>query len=166
MGSDSLSGSLTRAAGENVGSYAIQQGTLAASANYALTYAGASLSITARPITVTAVPDNKVYDGTASSTGVPTITSGSLANGDTAAWTQVFNTKDTTADHLIPSGSVSDGNGGSNYTVTFVSILTHSINPRCLTVAANDATRVYGAPNPAFSFSLQRVSCRARMPAS
>ena len=31
-------GALTRAAGENVGAYAIEQGTLALSANYALTY--------------------------------------------------------------------------------------------------------------------------------
>ena len=42
---DSLSGSLSRAAGENAGTYAIQQGTLAASTNYALTYVGADLRI-------------------------------------------------------------------------------------------------------------------------
>ena len=44
--SDTFSGSLTRVAGENVGSYAIQQGTLALSSNYTLTYAGANLTIT------------------------------------------------------------------------------------------------------------------------
>jgi hypothetical protein len=153
VGSDTLSGALTRAAGSNVGSYAIQQGTLAASGNYALTYAGANLAISARPITVTAVADNKIYDGTATSTNVPTITSGSLVNGDTAAWTQVFNTKDTTANTLIPSGSVSDGNGGNNYNVTFVTIPTQSIHRRGLTVAANNATRVYGAPDPELSVS-------------
>jgi hypothetical protein len=55
-----LSGSLTRVAGETVAGspYAIQQGTLAANANYALTYVGDSLSITPRPITVTADPQS------------------------------------------------------------------------------------------------------------
>ena len=51
---DSFSGALTRVAGEAVGTYAIEQGTLALSTNYALTYVGADLTITARPITVTA----------------------------------------------------------------------------------------------------------------
>ena len=74
---------VVRVAGGNVGSYAIQQGTLAASGNYALTYAGANLSITARPITVTAVADNKIYDGTTTAT----INTGSaglngMVNGD------------------------------------------------------------------------------------
>src|SRR5262249_31243830 len=54
---DTFTGSLTRAAGENVGTYAIGQGTLTAGADYALTYAGASLTITPRALTVP--PDNK-----------------------------------------------------------------------------------------------------------
>jgi hypothetical protein len=42
-----LNGNLTRAAGEDVGSYAIQQGTLAASTNYNLTFVPADLTIAA-----------------------------------------------------------------------------------------------------------------------
>ncbi len=57
---DGLSGSLTRAAGVSVANYAILQGSLTASANYALTYAGANLSITAAPLTVTADAKTKV----------------------------------------------------------------------------------------------------------
>jgi hypothetical protein len=38
----------------NVGAYAITQGTLAASANYALTLLGANLTVTAAPLIVTA----------------------------------------------------------------------------------------------------------------
>jgi hypothetical protein len=44
--SDSLSGSLGRAAGENVGTYAINQGTLA-NPNYSISFTGANLTITA-----------------------------------------------------------------------------------------------------------------------
>ncbi|HOH52430.1 MAG TPA: MBG domain-containing protein, partial [Candidatus Hydrogenedentes bacterium] len=44
---DSLTGALTRDAGETAGTYAIRQGTLTAGPNYDLTYAGANLTITA-----------------------------------------------------------------------------------------------------------------------
>jgi hypothetical protein len=44
--SDSFSGSLTRQAGELVGTYAIQQGTLALDDNYLMSYNGAELTIT------------------------------------------------------------------------------------------------------------------------
>jgi MBG domain (YGX type) len=43
---DSFSGALTGASGEAVGSYAIQQGTLALSSNYILTFIGANFTIT------------------------------------------------------------------------------------------------------------------------
>ena len=49
FGTDTLSGALTRAPGEVAGDFAILQGTLAASSNYALTYIGADLSILAAP---------------------------------------------------------------------------------------------------------------------
>src|SRR5204863_7338175 len=42
---DSFTGGLTRAAGEDAGSYAITQGTLALSSNYTLTYVGANLTV-------------------------------------------------------------------------------------------------------------------------
>ena len=58
---DSFTGSLTRVAGENVGSYAIKQGTLSAGSNYALTFVGANLTINARPVTVTADAKSKTY---------------------------------------------------------------------------------------------------------
>src|SRR5439155_13694765 len=58
---DSFTGALTRVAGEAVGTYAIQQGTLALSSNYQLTYVGANLTITERPITVTADTESWVY---------------------------------------------------------------------------------------------------------
>ena len=45
IGSDTFSGASDRDAGENVGTYAITQGTLALSSNYTLTYTGANLTI-------------------------------------------------------------------------------------------------------------------------
>src|SRR5690606_9950961 len=60
---DTLTGSLGRAAGENVGDYAIAQGSLAASSNYTLAFTpGTTFAITPRPITVTAVSgQSRIY---------------------------------------------------------------------------------------------------------
>src|SRR5207302_4687031 len=79
---DVFTGALTRAAGQNVGSYAIQQGTLALGSNYTLSYAGANLTITAKPLTVTADAKTKTYGAT-----VPSLTYQvtGLVNGDTSA---------------------------------------------------------------------------------
>src|SRR5205085_148081 len=60
-GTDSFTGSLTRVAGENVGTYAITEGTLSAGSNYALTFVGANLTISARPVTVSADAKSKTY---------------------------------------------------------------------------------------------------------
>jgi hypothetical protein len=113
--------------------------------NYSLTQPTTTADITTRPITVTAVTDTKEYDGTTSSAGVPTITSGSLAAGDTATWTQTFDTKNVgTGKTLTPTGSVSDGNGGNNYAVTFVTDTTGVITAKALTVSGITAdNKVY-----------------------
>lgn len=50
VGSDALSGTLTRAAGEDVGTYAISQGELTAGNNYTISYTGANLTITPKSI--------------------------------------------------------------------------------------------------------------------
>src|SRR5207237_394282 len=77
---DSFGGALTRAAGANVGSYAIQQGLLTAGGNYTLTFAGANLTITPAALTVTA--DNKSrIQGLANPALTATITG--FVNGDT-----------------------------------------------------------------------------------
>jgi len=51
---DSFTGSLTRVTGENVGNYAIQQGSLSLGDNYDINFVGSNFEITVRAITVTA----------------------------------------------------------------------------------------------------------------
>lgn len=53
VGTDAFSGSLTRASGENAGTYAIAQGTLTAGSNYALTFTGATFTIDKADQTIT-----------------------------------------------------------------------------------------------------------------
>ena len=119
---DSFTGTLSRAAGKNVGTYAIAQNTLTLTAgdNYNLTYVGANLTISKRAITITATTDTKPYDSTITSTATSTMTSGTLANSETATWTQTFDDKNVGTKTLTPTGSVADGNNGKNYDVTFV----------------------------------------------
>ena len=120
------------------------------------TSATAKASILPRPLTVTAASDGKTYDGTTSSAALPTVTSGSLVAGDTAAWTQSFEGRDSGPNkRLIPTGTVDDGNGGANYSVTFVNADSGTINPRPLTlIGVAAADKVYdGNVSAAADFS-------------
>ena len=62
---------------------------------------------------------------------MPTITSGTLASGDTANFIETYSTPNVgTGLTLTPSGTVNDGNGGNNYTYTFDAVSTGVITPR------------------------------------
>jgi hypothetical protein len=123
--------------------------TLAGSAasNYTLganTSATTTANITARAITVTAAAASKTYDGTTSSTATPTITSGTLVGSDTATWTEAYDNRNVGTTHTVtPSGAVSDGNGGANYSVTFVPITNGVILVRPITVTASASSKPY-----------------------
>jgi filamentous hemagglutinin family protein len=56
-----LSGALSRAAGENVGSYFIGQNTLVSNANYTVAYTGNNLGITPAALHVIANPQSKIF---------------------------------------------------------------------------------------------------------
>src|SRR4029077_18686162 len=86
--------------------------------NYAITFVDNTLGIiTQAPITVTAVADNRQYNGTTSSANAPTI-SPNLFSGDTSGFTQSYDTKHVgTGKTITASGVVNDGNGGANYAV-------------------------------------------------
>ena len=114
VGSDTLTGSLTRASGESVGTYAISQGTLGNS-NYTITYVGANLTVTGRPITVSAVAKTKVY-GASDPALTYTITSGSLYGSDTLTGSLSRATGENVGTYSITQGSL----GNSNYTITYV----------------------------------------------
>jgi hypothetical protein len=116
------------------------------SGNYTATQqTGLTANITARPITVKAANNSKTYDGTTSAAAIPTITVGTLATGDTANFIEAYSSKNVgTGLTLTPSGSVSDGNSGNNYSVTFSTVSTGVITVRSLTVTASAQTKVFG----------------------
>ncbi|WP_129778136.1 MBG domain-containing protein [Peristeroidobacter soli] len=140
-----ISGALARTTGENVGTYAINQGSLSAGSNYTLAYTPNNLTITARAITISAQTQNRVYDGTPNSSLTPTITSGALAGSDTlTGLTQSYDSRNAGNRTLtVNSGYVlSDGNGGNNYAVTLLTA-PGVISPKDLTVTVSATDKVY-----------------------
>jgi hypothetical protein len=122
-----------------VGTYPIYvtNGTLTAS-NYVFKFAPGTLTIMPRPISVTAVPCTKVYDGTLGATGaVPAITPGPgvitpspLVCGGTAASTEAYNDKNAGGGKLlVPAVTINDGNNGNNYAVATNSLFIGVITP-------------------------------------
>ncbi len=117
---DTLSGELATAAtaASNVGIYGIEQGTLAASGNYALSYVSADLTITPRAIIVAADAKNRAY-GDANPALTYHVGGSGLVNGDTLSGELV--TSATTSSDVgvygITQGTLS---ASSNYAFTFV----------------------------------------------
>ena len=143
--SDTFSGALTRDAGEDVGPYAITQGTLALSSNYTITFVPANFTITAKPITVTADADQGKVIGaidpvlTYTSSDPAVIFIGALGR---AAGEDI-------GTYAINQGDLS---AGSNYTITFVPA-NFTITAKSVTVTADAKTKVYGEGDPALTYT-------------
>jgi filamentous hemagglutinin family protein len=119
-------------------------------ANYSVSYVNSATGvITAAPLTVTAQTDSRVYDGTTNSNVAPVV-AGALYDPVGAAPTQSYDTKNVgTGKTLTASGLVvNDGNGGNNYTITYVTDSTGVIVAASLTITADNKSRPYGDANP------------------
>ena len=93
---------------------------------------------------ITAETNTKTYDGTKSAAAKPTITSGTLANGDTPNFSEKFDSPNVgTGLTLTPAGQVNDGNGGNNYTYTFDAVDTGEIDAEALIITAEANTKTY-----------------------
>jgi len=166
---DSFSGALTRATGENVGTYAIIQDTLALSSNYDLTYVGADLTITARPITVTADAKSKTF-GDADPTLTFTVGGSGLAAGDTiasvfsGALTRVPGESVAGSPYAITQGTLA---ANSNYNITgFTGAdLTITPAPTVSTVTVTPNPRQY-SDKVTFTATLSPISISGLSPAT
>ncbi|CAO3357799.1 MBG domain-containing protein [Azospirillum palustre] len=150
---DTLSGVLATAAGtaSSVGSYAIGQGTLAASSNYSLIFNPGTLSVTARPITVTADGKSRVY-GNANPALTYSVGGDGLVNGDTlsGALATAAGTASAVGSYAIGQGTLA---ASSNYSLVF-NPGTLSVTARPISVTADGKSRVYGDTNPALTYSV------------
>jgi hypothetical protein len=147
----SFTGSLARLSGENVGNYAISQGTVANS-NYTIAYTGANLGITPLSVTVTAALKSKVYgdvDPALTYTSVPAVGS-TLANGATISFTGSLArlSGESVGNYAINQGTVANSNYTIGYTSANLGITTLSV-----TVTAAAKTKVYGDVDPALTYA-------------
>ena len=149
LGSDTeanaFTGTLTREPGDAFGTYAISRGTLD-SDNYTITsFTGATLTITAKAITITADSGEKVYDGTAL-TKNSYATNTALVSGD--AITSITITGSQTnagSSDNVPSGAViknGETDVTANYNITYANG-TLTVTPKPVTITANDAEKTY-----------------------
>ncbi|NEW80554.1 MAG: T9SS type A sorting domain-containing protein, partial [Gelidibacter sp.] len=114
----SFTGDLSRAIGQDVGTYLISQNTVVNS-NYTITYVPANFEITQRPITVKADAKTKVYGSTDPALTYQ-ITVGGLAYSDTftGALTRVAGETVLGSPYAINQGSLALS---TNYTLTYQS---------------------------------------------
>ncbi|SDV99783.1 Por secretion system C-terminal sorting domain-containing protein [Flavobacterium degerlachei] len=149
LSGDSFTGALTRVAGESVGVYAINVGTLSAGSKYLMTYVSNDFRITTKPIMVTPnAAQTKVYG--AADPILAYSTTPSLVSGDSfiGALTRV-------AGENVGTYSIGQGNlsAGSNYTISYVS-KDFGITAKPITVTASAAQeKVYGTVDPVFAYS-------------
>ncbi|MHB1484071.1 MAG: MBG domain-containing protein [Saccharofermentanales bacterium] len=144
-----LSGSLSRAAGENAGAYAIGQNTLthANNPNYIITYIGADFTIDKKALTITAVDKTKIYGN--SDPALTVSFSGFAAGDDSRDLTGLSISRaagENTGNYTITASGAVNGNYAISYSAG-----TFSITKRNLTITADNASKTYGQLDPEFS---------------
>ena len=115
--------------------------------DYTVTLHTALGTITPAALTITATGQTKVYDGTTTSTAVPTYSGLIAAAGDTVTGlSQAFASKNvlgTNGSTLQVTGyTVGDGDGGKDYTVTLHTVA-GTITPAALSISVTSQTKVY-----------------------
>jgi gliding motility-associated-like protein len=130
---DVLTGALSRTAGENVGPWAINQGTLT-NANYAITYVGSNFVITPASLSITGITGaNKIYDGTTIATINGTASYVGLVSADAGlaiAGTPSFNFDNKNKGTTKPITVTGFTAPSANYTITQPTGLTGDITPK------------------------------------
>jgi hypothetical protein len=134
-----------------VGTYPITPSGLSA-ANYAISFANGTLTVTPALLTITAEDKSRLY-GAAN----PALTASyaGFVNGDDETDLDTAVALATTADATSPVGTYAISATGAadlNYAITHVAG-TLTVNPAPLTITAENKSKLYGATNPALTAS-------------
>ncbi|WP_086617073.1 MBG domain-containing protein [Erythrobacter tepidarius] len=136
-----------------VGTFTINAalGTLLSQQGYGFTFVPGTLTITPRPITVTANNITRVY-GNANPALTFTIGGDGLVNGDQLSGALATAAGQTTGvgTYLITQGTLA---ASDNYIITFNNGQL-TITPRPLTLVADSFSRLFGRPDPQFTFQI------------
>ncbi|MGJ1431402.1 MBG domain-containing protein [Sphingobacterium spiritivorum] len=144
-----LTGSLTRVAGEAVGTYAIEQGTLTATTDYDLVYTGADFDITKATLNIVADAKSKVY-GTTDPTLTYTVTG--LENGDDLS--VITGALTRTAGEAVETYAIEQGTlDAANYTINYTGA-DFTITKARLNIVADAKSKVYGTTDPTLTYTV------------
>ena len=145
-------GALDREEGEDVGTYAITQGDLSAE-GYFILFNSAELTITPKPITITADAKSKAYGAFDPSltykSNVPLV----VGDNFTGGLARVAGENVGTYEILQGTLKIDDGNNGDNYTINFESA-NLTIIPRPITVTADDKEKILGDSDPDLTYKI------------
>lgn len=145
-----ITGSLSRNAGENVGTYAINQGNVDAGGNYEINFTADQLIITKATLNVVAQPQTKVY-GTADPALTYSVTGYQYADdADIFSGSLERVAGENIGNYDITQGSLA---AGGNYDINFTADQLQ-ITKATLNVVADPQTKVYGAADPALTYSV------------
>ncbi|WP_194444871.1 MBG domain-containing protein, partial [Parapedobacter pyrenivorans] len=145
-----LTGALERALGEDVGSYAITQGTMDAGDNYTIAYTGADFAVT--PATLAIIADagqGKIYGS-----GDPALTfeaTGFALSDDESILTGALERAlgEDVGSYAITQGTV---DAGGNYTIAYTGA-DFAVTPATLAIIADAGQgKIYGSGDPALTF--------------
>lgn len=159
---DQLSGAPTRAPGEKVGNYVIQQGTVSAGPNYLLAFVGAGLTITPAALTPSVTISDRVYDGSTSAEIATRTVSGVVGSDDvriTGGTAEYAGKNVGSAKTVSVIGLTLAGADAANYALTrSTATATATISSRPLAVTASAQPKVYdGTTAAAVTLSDNRV---------
>jgi len=143
--------STTATATSHVGNFSITASG-AVAPNYTFQYPAGSLSVTPAALTIKADDRNKVYGGL-----LPALTANfvGFVNGDTSTslTTQpTLATTATAASHVGTFPITVSGAVNANYSITYQAG-SLQVTPAALTIKADDRSKVYGAADPALTYS-------------
>jgi trimeric autotransporter adhesin len=123
--------------------------------NYSVSYANNTTStINKANITISTSDVTKTYDGTLAASGTAVVTSGTLYNnasngnvkdsisGGTFAFTNA-NAGSGNRTVTVSGVTVTDGNSGNNYSVSYANNTTSTINKANITISTSDVTKTY-----------------------
>ena len=136
---DSLTGTLSREAGEDVGTYIITQGALSAGSNYNLSFAAGELIINTATASITLLNLQQSYTGSALAASYATEPSGLNVSVN-------YSSTPLDAGSYAVTATVTD----SNYTGTASDTLV--ISPADLTITATEVAKTYGDEDPELTY--------------
>lgn len=144
IGNDTLTGSITRALGEDVGTYSLISNL--ENSNYNISLASSEFTITPKLITATVYPDNKIYGDE------EPILNYELSDFPLATDNLTINIS-REAGEDIGTYTLTSSSNNSNYNIA-LSSSEFKITPKPITVSLFINTKVYGETDPELTYTL------------